>query len=190
ITGLSFLAVDLAAKQLELLKAAVPKLSRVAVLQNPGLPPHALILREVEAAARTLGVTLLVLGVRVPDEFESAFAAMTRDRAGALLVLPDPMSLIHRTRVAELAAKHRLPVMYGLVDHAAAGGLMAYAVDARHNWRRAATYVDKILKGARPADLPVEQPTRMEFVVNLKTAKALGLTIPQSVLIRADRVIQ
>jgi len=190
ITGLSFLAVDLVAKQLELLKEAVPKASRVAILRNPTLPAHALMLREGEVAARSLRVQLQILEVRGPDEFESAFATMTRERAGAVLVLTDAMFFLHRARLADLAAKHRLPAMYGVVDHAGAGGLMAYAVDARDNWRRAAAYVDKILKGARPADLPVEQPTRMEFVINLKTSKALGLTIPQSVLIRADRVIQ
>jgi len=190
ITGLSMLAVDLAAKQLQLLKEAVPKASRVAVVSNPGWAAHALILRELELAAPRVRLTLQSLEVRGPEEFESAFSAMVRERAGALLVLPDPMHLIHRIWIAELAAKHRLPAMYGLVDHADAGGLMAYAVDVRDNWWRAATYVHKILKGAKPADLPVEQPTRMEFVINLKTAKALGLTIPQSVLIRADRVIQ
>jgi putative ABC transport system substrate-binding protein len=190
ITGLSMLAVDLAPKQLQLLKEAVPKVSRVAVLSNRRLPGHLLILRELELAAPRVRLTLQILEVRGPEEFEGAFAAMKRDRAGALLVLPDPLSFSHRARVAELAAKHRLPAMYGIVDHADAGGLMAYAVDVRHSWRRAATFVDKILKGAKPADLPVEQPTRMEFVINLKTAKALGLRIPQSVLIRADRVIQ
>ena len=190
ITGLSMLGVDLAAKQLQLLKEALPKVSRVAVLRNPQLSAHELMVRKLEVAASTFKVTLQVLEVRNPEEFDGAFGAMTKERAGALLVLPAPMHLSHLIWIAELAAKHRLPAMYGLVDYADAGGLMAYAVDVRHNWRRAATYVDKILKGAKPADLPVEQPTRMEFVINLKTAKALGLTIPQSVLIRADRVIQ
>ncbi len=190
ITGLSYLAVDLAAKQLELLKEAVPKVSRVAVLRNPGIPAHALIVREMETVAPSLRVQLQVVDVRASNEFESAFDVMTREGAAGVVVLPDALFLIHRARIADLAAKHRLPAMYGVVDHAAAGGLMAYAASVRDNFRRAASYVDKILKGAKPSDLPIEQPTRMEFVINLKTAKALGLTIPQSILIRADEVIQ
>jgi putative ABC transport system substrate-binding protein len=190
VTGLSLLAVDLAGKQLELLKAAVPSLTRVAVFQNPGLPAHPPMLKGIETAAGTLGVKVQALEVRAAEEVERAFAAMTRERAGALVVLPDPVFYNHRVRVAELAAKHRLPAMYGIAEHAEVGGLMAYAADLRENWRRAATYVDKILKGARPADLPVQQPTRMEFVINLRTARALGLAIPPSVLLRADRVIE
>jgi len=151
---------------------------------------HPLLLGEVRVAARSLRVRLQVLEARGPDEFERAFTAMTKERAGALLVLTDGMFLLHRTRITDLAAKSRLPTMYGLREFVDAGGLMSYAPSQRDSFRHAATYVDKILKGAKPADLPVEQPTRFELVINLKTAKALGLTIPPLVLFRADEVIQ
>ncbi len=190
ITGLSFQTPELSAKQLELLKEAIPELSRVAVLSNPGNAGTAPMLRETELAARALGVQLRVMEVRSPDQFASAFARMRRERAGALLVLADPLFFLHRAQLAELAAKSRLPAMYGVTEHAQAGGLMAYSPNFANLFRRAATFVDRILKGAKPADLPVEQPTRFELVINLKTAKALGLTIPPSVLIRADQVIQ
>ena len=189
ITGLSWGGIELSGKQLELLKEAVPKLSRVAVLTNPAGEFHRAVLREAEAAAGALAVQLQPFEVRDPTDFDSAFAAMTRARAGALLVPGDPMFFIQRTRVAHLAAKSRLPAMYGLREHVEAGGLMSYAPSIRDTHRRAAVYVDKILKGAKPADLPVEQPTKFEMVVNLKTAKALGLTIPQSILIWADQVM-
>jgi putative ABC transport system substrate-binding protein len=184
------LAPEMVGKQLELLKEVVPKVSRVAVLQNPGTPGHPLVLKEAEAAARALGLELHILVVRTPDDFETTFAAIKKKRAGALLVLADTMFFAQRTRLAELAARSRIPAIYGLRYHAEVGGLMAYTANFAELFRRAATYVDKILKGAKPADLPVEQPTRFELVINLKTAKALGLTIPQSVLIRADEVIQ
>jgi len=190
VTGLSLLTPELIGKQLELLKEIVPRLSRVAVLRNPTSPTHPLSLREAEVAARSLGIQLEVLEARGPDEFEMAFAAMTRKRAGALNVLGDGMFFLHRTRIAALAAKYRLPAIFAQRQHADAGGLMAYGSSLRDNFRRAATFVDKILKGAKPADLPVEQPTKFELVINLKTAKALGLTIPQSMFIRADEVIQ
>jgi putative ABC transport system substrate-binding protein len=191
ITGLTGVVTpEIAGKQLELLKEAVPKVSRVAVLWNPATPGNALALRETEIAARVLGVELQLLEARSLNDFDSAFAAMTAKRAGALLVLGDVMFVTHRIRLAELVAKSRLPAMYGLREYVEAGGLMSYGPIASELFRRAATYVDKILKGAKPADLPVEQPTRFELVVNLKTAKALGLTIPQSVLIRADEVIR
>ena len=190
VTGLSSLAVELGPKQLQLLKQAVPRVSRVAVLSNPATQSHVLALKEVEVAARSLGVQLQILEARGSEEFDRAFAAMTRERASALLVLSDPVFLVYRTRLADLAAKSRLPAMYGLREHAEAGGLMAYAANYADLYRRAATYVDKILKGAKPGDLPVEQPTKFELVINLKAAKTLGLTIPQSVLIRADQVIQ
>ena len=191
ITGLTFTAgPEIVGKQLELLNEAVPKVSRVAVLWNPTNPAAGSFLREVEVAARSLRLQLQLLEVRGPDEFESAFSAMTRGRAGALLVLTDPMFFLHRTRLADFATKSRLPAMLTFREYVEAGGLMAYGVNFRDLWRRAATYVDKILKGAKPADLPMQQPTRFELVINLKTAKALGLTIPQSVLIRADEVIQ
>ncbi len=190
VTGLSTLAPEIVGKQLELLKEIVPRVSRVAVLWNPTNRVHPLSLGEAKVAARSLGVQLQILEARGPEEFESAFATMTRERASALLVLHDGMFLLHPTRIADLAAKSRLPAMYQLREHVDAGGLMVYGPSLRDNFRRAATYVDKILKGAKPADLPVEQPTKFELVINLKTAKALGLTIPRSILIRADEVIR
>ncbi len=190
VTGLSMMAPELVGKQLELLKEVVPKVSRVALLWNPANPGNAPQLREAEVAARALGVRLQPLDVRGPTDFDRAFAAMARERAGALLVLVDLMLVSHRTQIAELAAKRRLPAVYGLSEYVEAGGLIAYGANRRDSYRRAATYVDKILKGAKPADLPVEQPSKFELVINFKTAKALDLTIPQSLLIRADEVIQ
>jgi len=189
ITGVTFVVgPEIVGKHLELLKEAVPKVSRVAVLLHPDR--RAILLGETQAAAQALAVKLQPLEVRSPDELEGAFAAMTRERASGLLVLPHPLFYVHTRRIADLAAKSRLPAMFPFRESVEAGGLMAYATSAPDMFHRAATYVDKILKGAKPADLPVEQPTRFELVINLKTAKALGLTIPQSVLIRADQVIQ
>ena len=190
ITGLTIIAPDLAGKQFQLLKEVVPKVSRVALLTNPDNPASALFLREVEAAARVLGVRLQTLETRNPQEIDSAFAAMTRERAGALLILPDVIFLSQRRQIAELATKRRLPSVYGVGEYAEAGGLMAYGANHIDLVRRAATYVDKILKGAKPADLPVEQPTKFDLVINLKAARAIGLTIPQEVLIQATEVIQ
>jgi putative ABC transport system substrate-binding protein len=190
VTGLSILSPELVGKQLQLLKEAVPRISRVAVLWNPTIPIQELVLREAEVAARSLKVQLQVLEARAPGDFASAFSAMTKDRAGGLISLGGSIFFAQRTRIAELAAQSRLPAMYGQREYAEAGGLMAYGASIRENWRRAATYVDRLLKGAKPADLPVEQPTKFELVINLKTAKALGLTIPQSLLLRADEVIQ
>jgi len=190
VTGLNLLSPELGGKRLQLLKEAVPGLSRVAVLWNPALPAVVAIMRETEAAARTLGVQLQSLEVRGPDDFESAFAAATRGRARALITVEQPLAFIHRARIVDFAAKSRLPAIYPFKEFVDTGGLMSYGAHAADLWRRAATYVDKILKGAKPADLPVEQPTRFELVINMKTAKALGLTIPQSILIRADQVIQ
>ena len=190
VTGLTSVLIELSAKQLQLLKQAVPKVTRVAVLWNPTHPVHALMLREVEAAALVSGVQLQRLPAPGPKEFDSAFSAMIKERAGALLVLGDPIFFAHRIRLSELAAKSRLPTMYAERTYVEAGGLMAYGPSYADLSRRAATYVDKILKGAKPGDLPVEQPTRFELVINLKTAKALGATIPPSILIRADQVIQ
>jgi len=189
ITGLTFIVGNqIVGKQLELLKEAVPTVSRVAalveVLSGPGIS------RETQAAAQVLAVKLQVLEVRSPNELEGAFAAMTRERVGGLLVLPHSLSFVHARRIADLAAKSRLPAVYPFRESAEAGGLMAYAASAPDMFRRAATFVDKILKGAKPAELPVEQPTKFELVINLKTAKALGLTIPQSLLVRADAIIQ
>jgi putative tryptophan/tyrosine transport system substrate-binding protein len=190
VTGLSNLAEDLIAKLVELLKAAIPRVSRVAVLANPRNQVHPTFLRGVDAAARALNVQLFPMKARDPAEFDGAFSAMVRERVGALIVLPDPTFVSARKEIVDLAAKKRLPAIYGFREFADAGGLMAYGVNLADNFRRAARYVDKILKGAKPADLPVEQPTRFELVINLKTARALGLTIPQSVLARADHVIQ
>ena len=191
ITGLAlFAGTEIIGKHLELLKEAVPNLSRVAVLSNPANPMHVLRLREVEVAGRSLRVQVQILKAQGPEEFDSAFAAMTRERAGALYVVGDPMFVSHRRRLAELAAKSRLPAVYELKDYVEAGGLMVYGPSTLDMYRRAATYVDKILKGAKPNDLPVEQPTKFELVINLKTAKALGLKIPPSLLARADQVIE
>ena len=190
VTGLSVQSPDLVGKQLQLFKEAVPKLSREAVLSNPIHPGHPRSLREAEVAARSLKMRLQVLEARAPTEFAGAFSAATKESAGALLVVGDPMFFGERTRIVELAAKNRLPLMASQKEYAEAGGLLAYGIDHRDSFRRAATYVDKILKGAKPGDLPIEQPTKFEFVINLKTAKALGLTIPPSLLGRADEVIQ
>ena len=190
VTGLTTLATDLPGKQVQLLKEAVPKLLRLATLSNPVDPLSAAALRHAETTVRALGLQLQAVEVRDPKEFAEAFSVMTRAGAGGLVVLPDPMFLTQRARIAELAAKNRLPAIYGIPEHAEAGGLMAYAASRTDLFRRAATYVDKILKGAKPADLPVEQPTKFELVINLKTAKALGLTIPPALLSRADQVIE
>ncbi len=190
ITGLSDLNPDLSAKRLELLKEVFPRLARAAVLLNPAHPPNVRQLGETQAAARTLGVTLQTLEVRKSEDFERAFAAAARERAGAIVVLPDAFTVSHRDQIAELAARHRLPTMFGTRPYVAAGGLMAYGASTADLNRRAATFIDKILKGVKPGDLPVEQPTKFELVINLKTAKALGLTLPPSVLLRADEVIQ
>ena len=190
VTGLSLLAPEIVARQLQLLKEAVPKASRVAVLSNPANSYTALMVKETEAAARSLGVRVQLLGVQGADALDSAFSAVTKERPGALFVLFDPLLFTYRARIAEFANKNRLPAMYPHREYAETGGLMAYGADLRDNYRRAATYVDKILRGAKPADLPVEQPTKFELVINLKTAKALGLTIPPSLLARADEVIQ
>ena len=190
ITGLASISGELVGKQLELLKEVAPKITRVAVLQNPSNDSHPHMLRQAEGAARALGVQLHNVQARTSPEIDAAFAAMRSQRAGGVLVLRDPLFLTQRTQIAALAAKDRLPAVYGFKEEAEAGGLMAYGASVPLMYRRAATYVDKILKGAKPADLPVEQPTKFELVISLKTAKALGLTIPPSLLQRADEVIQ
>ncbi|HEV2056810.1 MAG TPA: ABC transporter substrate-binding protein [Methylomirabilota bacterium] len=191
VTGSSYSAgQEIGGKQLELLKKTVPKVRRVAILSNPANPGHPPMVGELNVAARSLGVQLQLLEVRGPNEFDGAFAAMATERAGALLVLSDGMFNLHRTRLADLAARSRLPAAYGVREFVDAGGLMSYGPSLRDLYRRSAAYVDKILKGAKPADLPVEQPTKFELVINLKTAKALGLTIPPSLLQRADELIQ
>src|SRR5215468_10991532 len=191
VTGVSGSAgLEMFAKQLELLKETVPKIRRVALLSNPDNAYHQLAIREVNVAARSLGVELQLLEARGPNEFDGAFAAMAKERVGALLVLSDAVLNSHRIRLADLAARSRLPAAYGVRESVEAGGLMSYGPSFLDSYRRAATYVDKILKGTKPADLPVEQPTKYELVINMKTAKALGLTIPPSLLRRADEVIQ
>jgi ABC-type uncharacterized transport system substrate-binding protein len=190
ITGLTLMAPELGGKRLELLKAALPHVSRVAVLRNAGTPGSADELRGVEAAARDLGLQLHPLAIRHPDQLDSVFAAMTREGAEALIALGDAVFWNHRTRVVALAAQHRLPAVFDAREFAEAGGLMTYGPSVPDSYRRAATYVDKILKGAKPADLPVERPVKFELVINLKAAKTLGVTIPPALLFQADAVIQ
>ena len=190
ITGLTLMAPELASKRLELLKEALPHVSRVAVLQNAGNPVSPDELREVEAAARGLGLQLQSLAVWHLDELDSVFAVMTREGAEALIALADAVFWNHRTRVVALAAQHRLPAVFDAREFAEAGGLMTYGPSVPDSYRRAAVYVDKILKGTKPADLPVEQPVKFELVLNLKTAKALGMMMPPSLLLLADEVIK
>jgi len=190
VTGLATLFPELAVKRLGLLKEILPSVSRVAVLWNAANPGNVIILRGVQAAARTLGVTLQSREVRGPDDFEAAFAKMSRERHDALMILDDPLLFQYRASIVDFAAKKRLPTMHPFRESVEAGGLIAYSVNLAELNRRAAEYVDKILKGADPAELPIEQPTKFELVINLKTAKVLGLTIPQSLLQRADQVIE
>jgi putative ABC transport system substrate-binding protein len=189
-TGLTQMAPELNGKRLELLKEVVPRLSRVAVLLNPANPSVPLQLRELEAAARASAVQLQVFQVRDAKEFDRAFAAMTDGRADALMPLTDAMFFSRRARIVELASKSRLPAIYEESRFVEAGGLMSYATSVPDLWRRAAVYADKILKGAKPGDLPVEQPTKFELIFNLRTAKALGLTVPPTLLLQADRIIE
>ena len=191
ITGPSSMLAEASAKQLALLKETVPAASPVAVLWNPANPVwQKAALNQTEVAARALSLRLQLIEARGPDELEGAFAAMTKERAGALFVPADIIFVRHAQRMAELAAMHRLPAMYGFREHVEAGGLMSYAANFSVMFRRAAAFVDKILKGTRPGDLPVEQPTKFELVINARTARALGITIPQPVLQLADEVIQ
>jgi putative ABC transport system substrate-binding protein len=190
VTGLSSIAPELEGKRLELLREVVPKLSHIAVLWNPDNPFHAGSLKETRAAAQVLGIKVQPLGVRVSEDFPAAFASILRERPGALLVLADRLFLHNRARIVDFEAKHRLPGVYAYRELVEAGGLMSFGPSYPGMHRQAAHYVDKILKGSKPADLPVEQPTKFELRINLKAAKALGLTIPQSVLLRADQVIQ
>jgi putative ABC transport system substrate-binding protein len=190
ITGMTEMASELGAKRLQLLTQTVPGLSRVAVFWNPPNPAYGPVLKELEAAAQTMGVAIQRLEVRVPEDFESALEAATRQRAGALFVPGDPLVTNRPRMVADLALKYRLPTITDFRELPEAGGLLSFGPDLVDSYRRAATHVDKILKGANPADLPMEQPTKFDLFVNLKTARALGLTIPQSVLLRATQVIQ
>jgi ABC-type uncharacterized transport system substrate-binding protein len=190
ITGLSVVSPELSGKQLELLKEIVPKLSRVAVLGTSTNPGNSQALKETELAAGAYTVQLQNLDVLSPKDIETAFRDASRGRAGAVLVLASPIIESHRTQIADLAAKNRLPAIYYAPEFVEAGGLMSYGTSFADLFRRAATYVDKILKGAKPGDLPVEQPKKFEFIINLKTAKQIGLTIPPNVLARADKVIR
>ena len=190
ITGLSQMIPELVAKQLEILKEAAPNVSRVALLENPANPGTAPQVRHARDAAGALGMHVQLLEARGPSDIENALATIPSERAAALVVLIDSMLIDHRRRIVDLAARRRLPTVSGTREIVEAGGLMSYGPSIRDMFRRAAAYVDKILKGAKPADLPVEQPTKFEFVINLKTAKALGLTIPPSLLLRADQVIE
>ena len=193
VTGLAVNSPELASKSLELLKQAIPGLSRVALLHKPDASPPAATKQRLEtwkAAARALGMRLQVVEARGPEDFERAFSDMTRERAGALTVVSTPVFDAEPRRLVDLAARHRLPAVYTFKPYADAGGLMSYGPDISDLFRRAATYVDKILKGAKPGELPVEQPIKFELVVNLKTARSLGLTLPQTLLQRADQVIE
>jgi putative ABC transport system substrate-binding protein len=190
ITGLSTLSPEISGKQMDLLKEILPKISRVAVVGNSIEPGNAETLKETQLAAGGFGVQLQNLDVRGPEDIEIAFSAIKKDRANAVIVLRNPVTSTNRKQVIDLAAKNRLPAMYVSPEWVDAGGLMSYAPNADDNFRRAAIYVDKILKGAKPADLPVEQPKKFELVINLKTAKQIGLTIPPNVLARADKVIR
>ena len=190
ITGLSSLSPEMSGKQIELLKEIVPKLSRLAVFGDSNEPGNGEALRQAELAAGALGVHLQYVDVSDGKDIDAGFRDARKERADAVLTLPSAILLSQRTHIAELAVKNRLPVTYNRPEYVEAGGLMSYGASITDLFRRAATYVDKILKGAKPADLPVEQPTKFEFLINLKSAKQIGLTIPQSVLYRADRVIR
>ena len=190
ITGLSTLAPEISGKQLEVLKEIVPRLSRVAVLGSSTTPGNAQSLKETELAAGAFGVKVQYLDVRDPKDIDTAFRATGKGRADAILVLTSPVFNPYRTEIADLAVKNRLPAIYSTPEFVEDGGLMTYGVSLTDLYRRAATYVDKILKGAKPADLPVEQPKKFEFIINLKAAKQIGLTIPPNVLVRADKVIR
>ena len=191
ITGLTGYSPELNGKRLELLKEAFPKLSRVALLLSPNFPGSTLDLKETQSAARSLGLRIQPLEVRDDSDIDRSFKAMIKERADALTMFPGhPVLFVNRKKIVELAANHRLPAMYSLIEFVDAGGLMFYGPDLLAGYRRAADYVDKLLKGAKPADLPVEQPTKFEFVINLKASRRIGLTIPPNVLARADKVIR
>jgi putative ABC transport system substrate-binding protein len=191
ITGLTGYSPELNGKRLEILKEAFPKLSRVALLLSPNFPGSTLDLKETESAARALGLRMQPLEVRDDSDIDRSFKAMIKERADALTMFPGhPVLFVNRKKIVELAANDRLPTMYSLIEFVEAGGLMFYGPDLLVGYRRAADYVDKILKGAKPAELPVEQPTKFDLVINLKTANQIGLTIPPNVLARADRVIK
>jgi putative ABC transport system substrate-binding protein len=189
-TGLSLMLRELSAKRLQLLKEALPQATRVTVLSNPTVPWHAKVIEELKAVAPPLAIELSFAGVRTPEDIAPAFSAVNRARAHALYVIEDPLFLVHRPTLFKMASNARLPTIHGNRKYVDAGGLMSYGANYGDLFRQSAGYVDKILKGATPGDLPIEQPTKFELVVNLKTAKALGITIPESILLRADEVIR
>lgn len=190
VTGVTSIAAGLTGKRFEILREVLPRMSRLAVLWHRNNATSAYAVRELEAAARTSKVALHVVGVKSPDELPGAFTAVAQHRARALVVIADPLFFSERRRLAELALEHRLPSMHGPSEYVEAGGLLSYGPSYPHLFRRAAVYVDRIVKGAKPGDLPIEQPTTFELVINLKTAKTLGVTIPRALLLRADRVIE
>jgi putative ABC transport system substrate-binding protein len=190
VTGLSIMTIDLSIKRLQLLKDAIPGITRVAVLWNPDHPFHSKVVEALKRDAPSLSVEPTFLSAQTPDELRAAFASARRARVQGLYVIEDSFFYHYRANISQLASKARLPAVYGAREYADAGGLMSYGPNYEHLYRRAAGYVDKILKGARPSELPIEQPTRFEFIVNLRSAKLLGITVPQAVSLRADEVIQ
>jgi putative tryptophan/tyrosine transport system substrate-binding protein len=190
VTGMSLMAPDLGGKRLELLKEVLPRLSRVAVLWNAANPYAALLFKETQAAGRALGIEVQSLEVRGPDDFDSAFEAARRQRPDALITVEDPLTGTHRKLIADFAARQQLPAIYGNREFVTAGGFISYGASLADLTRRAAAYVDKIFKGAKPADLPVQQPTKFELVISLKAARALGLQVSATLLARADEVIE
>jgi putative tryptophan/tyrosine transport system substrate-binding protein len=190
MTGMTFLAFELVGKRLELLKETVPKISRVAVLAYPGHAGEERELKETRLSAEALKIVLHYLSVNNPTDIDKAFGIIAKEHTDAILAFPDPITMAHRTQIAEFAIRRRLPSVFGWKDYVEAGGLMSYGPILAESWRRVAVYVDKILKGTKPADLPVERPAKFEFVINLKTAKQIGITTPPNVLARADKVIK
>ena len=190
ITGFSVIAVDVSPKRLELLKTMMPAVSRIAVLVNPGNQAKPVVLKSVQAAAQQAGIQILAVDARTPEEIERGFAMMTSKRAEAVIIMNDAFFIQQRRQISELAARHRMPLMSPYREYVAAGGLMSYGQDLTDFYRRAATYVDKILRGAKPGELPIEQPTKIHLAINRNTAKALGINIPQELLLRADEVIE
>jgi ABC-type uncharacterized transport system substrate-binding protein len=190
VTGMSLMGTDLGGKRLELLKEVLPRLARVAVLWNAANPGPALIFKEIQAAGQALGIEVQSLEMRSPDDLDGAFEAARRQQPDALVSVEDPLSATYRKSIADFAIAEHLPSLYGLREYVVAGGLISYGANIADLWRHAAGYVDKILRGAKPADLPVQQPTKFDLVINLKTAKALGLEIPPTLLARADEVIE
>ena len=190
VTGMSLMAPDLGAKRVEMLKEVLPRLSRAAVLWNAANPYSLLVFKETQAAGSKLGIDVQSLEVRTPDDFDTAFETAKRLRPDGLVTVEDPLTVSHRTRIAEFTAGQELPSIHGVREFAAAGGLISYGASLPDLFRRAAYYIDRILKGANPADLPVQQPTKFDLVINLKTARALGLAVPPTLLVRADEVIE